>query len=174
MMRRQLLALALFAVVTSLYAQQPPNTARGFVAERAYQIGDVDHINLFNGNLIVTIPIGPTYPVGGSFSYALHAVYNGNPFNYRYGDTTGNPTDALPSRVSYAGLGWQISLGDLISPNSPQAVTTGGFAGWTYVTSDGAEKYFYPRLHAEDGSPSNGQTLCRDCNLDKKDKMPPQ
>jgi 5-methylcytosine-specific restriction endonuclease McrA len=45
------------------------------------------------------------------------------------------------------------------------------------VTPPGKERqadHIIPKSKGGDGSPSNGQTLCRDCNLDKKDKMLPQ
>src|SRR5258708_21365214 len=50
--------------------------ARGFNPEGLYQFGNVDSINLFNGNLILTLPIGQSYPVTSSFGYQLTLTYN--------------------------------------------------------------------------------------------------
>ena len=79
-MKRQHFILALLAaalLVETLHGQsQHANNARGFNANDVYSGFNVDSINHFNGNLIVTIPIGQTYPVNGSLSYSLRLVYN--------------------------------------------------------------------------------------------------
>jgi RHS repeat-associated protein len=62
---------------------QHPNQARGFNANGVYSAGDVDHVNLFNGNLTTTIPVGQPYPVNGQLSYSFTLVYNSNPWSPR-------------------------------------------------------------------------------------------
>jgi len=47
-------------------AQQFPSQQRGLLADTAYQSGDLDTVNLFNGNLSVALPLGQPYPVGPS------------------------------------------------------------------------------------------------------------
>lgn len=42
-----------------------PNTRRGLAAPSPYQIGDIDAVNLFNGNLTLTIPIQPVAATNG-------------------------------------------------------------------------------------------------------------
>lgn len=71
-------ALALvFLLTTTLMAQsQHVNNARGFTPNGVYANYDIDHINLFNGNLIIAIPVGQTYPVNGKLSYSFKLVYN--------------------------------------------------------------------------------------------------
>ncbi len=49
-------------------AQDHPNLERGFFADQAYQLSSIDSVNLYNGNLTLTIPIGQTYHVGGNLS----------------------------------------------------------------------------------------------------------
>ena len=40
-------------------AQQHPNKEKGFNPDRLYDFHALDDINTFNGNLIITIPLGP-------------------------------------------------------------------------------------------------------------------
>jgi RHS repeat-associated protein len=75
--------LILWLAVSSAAQNQHPNQARGFNANGVYSAGDVDHVNLFNGNLTVTIPIGQPYPVNGRLSYSFTLVYNSNPWSPR-------------------------------------------------------------------------------------------
>ena len=54
-------ALALGAFLLSLAtarADVHPNTAPGFPVEQSFHVGDVDSVNLFNGALTLTIPLG--------------------------------------------------------------------------------------------------------------------
>lgn len=61
----------------NLFAQsQHANNARGFNSNGAYQGHEIDHVNLFNGNLVIAIPLGQTYPVNGSLSYSFKLIYN--------------------------------------------------------------------------------------------------
>ena|SRR5689334_878469 len=69
-------ALIIAAAVTAAAQNQHTNQARGFSANGVYSSHDIDHINLFNGNLVVTIPVGGSYPVGGQLSYQFTLVYN--------------------------------------------------------------------------------------------------
>jgi|CXWL01.1.fsa_nt_gi RHS repeat-associated protein len=78
-----LAALCLGLLASPATAQQHANQARGFNANGVYQQGDVDSVNLFNGNLTVDIPIGQTYSTNDGFSYRLRLVYNSNLWNFR-------------------------------------------------------------------------------------------
>ena len=116
-------------------ADDYPSQALGIQPQKAYQFGNVDHVNLFNGNLVLTIPIGQRYPVGASFSYGLNLVYNSNTWDFV--DTSSGPTDAstaFPKRNSNAGMGWLLTLGLLQEPTDPANQTL----AWLYVGPDGA------------------------------------
>ncbi|MFL6194034.1 MAG: RHS repeat-associated core domain-containing protein [Thermoanaerobaculia bacterium] len=121
-------------------AQQHPNTARGLGASGTFSSGDVDNVNLFNGNLVIRIPLGQSYPVSGSLSYQLTLVYNNNVWDYQQVDTL---TQALPNRTSNAGLGWTVSLGRFNPPSSTEVDTTRN----AYLSPDGSLHTFYPTLH---------------------------
>src|SRR5712671_4486844 len=98
-----------FAVVVALLAiplsaQVHPTMQRGFAAEKAFQIGDIDHVNLFNGNLMLSIPIGSEYATGGGFSYRLALFYNSNIWDFQ-SDEFDTVTQSYPIRTSNAGQG---------------------------------------------------------------------
>jgi hypothetical protein len=144
-----LLLLSLVSLAAALRADDHPNTARGFAADKAFQVGDVDNVNLFNGNLVLTIPIGGSYPAGGGLSYGLTLVYNSNVWDFqdRDDDFTGTTYhQGLPQRTANAGLGWTLTLGRLQAPFTPGNDTE----RWVYQGSDGSEHVFYPTLHVGD------------------------
>jgi len=145
-------ALAAAAFVLALIPAHPsraevdPNVERGFSAEKVYAFGALDQVNLFNGNLMVNLPIGGGYSVNGGLSYGLTLSYNSNVWDLEGVIRTinGQPasyTAALPNKESNAGLGWSVSLGTL------HAANTGGVAYWRYLGEDGAEHAFYTTLH---------------------------
>jgi RHS repeat-associated protein len=69
-------AILCYTASGSMGQNQHKNQERGFSANGVYASYDIDHINLFNGNLTVTIPIGQKYVVAGQLSYQLMLVYN--------------------------------------------------------------------------------------------------
>jgi hypothetical protein len=81
-------------VASPLAADVHPNTAPGFPADQSFHVGDVDSVNLFNGGLTITLPIGISYPVNGGFSYGLKLVYNSNPWLFEtvHHDPIGGPS----------------------------------------------------------------------------------
>lgn len=132
----------------ALAAQQPAASERGFNPEKVYQTGDVDNVNLLNGNLVLTIPIGATYPVSGGLSYGLTLTYNSNLWDYEIGTTTEETLFNLgvPGKYFNAGLGWTLSLGRLLGPRD----AVNDLNEYNYVSPDGAEHAFYPKLHLDD------------------------
>ena len=80
---RHLAACVALVVGAALCAQQP-NLEKGFHAGKVFASGDIDHVNLFNGNLNVTIPIGQRYRVSSSLDYGLTLIYSGNNWNTEY------------------------------------------------------------------------------------------
>lgn len=132
------LALAAFAPAQ---AQEHPNVARGFNPSGAFAAGGLDTINQFNGNLMIDLPLGQSYPVNAGLSYRLNLVYNSQVWEHQSYDTV---TQAIPSRVANAGLGWMVSLGRL---NPPQFLGDFDTFRNTYMSPDGARHTFYPTLH---------------------------
>jgi RHS repeat-associated protein len=140
-----------------------PNTAPGFPADQSFHVGDVDSVNLFNGALTLTIPIGGSYPVNGGFSYNLKLTYNSSPWEFLTVHRVTNlqtdvdRTQAIPNRCSNAGLGWRISFGRM---NPPCQVPDGNGSPSDrpiYQDENGTDHIFYPTLH--DGDPEDAGSL---------------
>lgn len=158
-MKRLLLLCATLLVTLAAIAQQHPNEDRGFAADRVFNYGSLDHINTFNGNRVVTIPLGGTYPVGGNLSYAITLVYSGNPWDYDSldFDKTYPCVWSFPNRRANAGFGWMVTLGRLIPPTN----RTNESERWIYESSDGADHQFYNSLTGGTADP-NGYQYTRD------------
>jgi RHS repeat-associated protein len=136
------LALLLFAA--PLVAQKPAAIELGFKADRVYDFGEIDNVNVFNGNNVITIPIGMRYPLTATFSYGLTLVYNSKVWDHRNMQTWSEPgLDywwAKPNIRSNAGVGWRISLGRLLPPSgSTTTYPTEARAGWVYEGPSGDE-----------------------------------
>src|SRR5258708_23842672 len=71
--------LAVLAASRPAAADPHPNTQGGVDVAQAFQLGDVDNINVFNGALTVALPLGSRFPVNGNFSHQLTLVANSNP-----------------------------------------------------------------------------------------------
>jgi hypothetical protein len=145
-------------------AQTHPIEARGFAADKTYQAGDVDAINLFNGNLTLTIPIGIAYPLREGFGYQFTLVYNSIVWDFEelydpaFPELEGH-TQAFPNRGANAGLGWSVGFGRLLEPGHLENSTVDP-QRWVYLSPDGAEHIFYSTLHegVDDGSSSRYYT----------------
>ncbi len=137
-----ILLIALLAAPSP--AQVHPTAQKGFAADKAFQIGDVDHVNLFNGNLVLTIPVGQEYSTEGGFSYRLALHYNSKVWDYEEDQFGQGLTQALPSGTSNAGLGWILSLGQVLKSTNPDNET---FDQLSYVSPDGGQHAFYDTLH---------------------------
>ena len=181
-----LAALVLLVATSGPFSAQAQNAVgasapsaamdRGFKPEQAYDFGELDSVNLFNGNLTVTLPIGGTYPVGPDFSYGLTLVYNSNIWDYEYQLQNGSvwqdcdepwlamgydsqcQTKGGPTSRSNAGLGWTLTLGELLEPGTPGPQNPWNRSGrWLYTTADGGSHSFYTTLH--DGVSNPGGAL---------------
>lgn len=134
-------------VAAPAIAQVDPNLARGVSAGGAYAGGGLDRVNLFNGNLMLGIPLGSSYPVGGGLTHGLGLSYNAKiwDLSIRQAGTKGNQqtyTRADPGAGFNAGLGWAVSVGEL----EPEGGT------FVYRSADGGEHLFYDRLHIGESS----------------------
>jgi hypothetical protein len=125
----------------------------GVDVAQAFQLGDVDNINLFNGALTVALPLGSRFPVNGNFSYQLTLVANSNPWDFSTRDDGVTVwLDSAPSHCSNAGLGWRVSFGALglaSNPSPPTCAPTDAntAASSIYEAPDGSQHTFYPTLH---------------------------
>ena len=147
-----LLALAAPLAAQDTEGSTPPLQTRGTSHDSAVRFGALDVINLYNGNLSLTVPIGGSYPVGGSLSYGLKLIYNANAWDFQDTCEVGDPDtpgatatvyDAIPGRLSNAGLGWSLHFGRLLLPSHDIANPGLKVA---YVAPDGSRHAFYDEL----------------------------
>jgi RHS repeat-associated protein len=139
---------------TSPARAQHPNVDRGFSPSGMFDVGGLDVVNGFNGNLVITIPIGLKYPVGGLMgSYSFSLVYNSNVWSHVIVDEGGGieATDAISDPVANAGLGWRFSLGRI--------GTDFGISGFQSPANNENEDYYDPEggehdLYAQPGDPA--------------------
>lgn len=147
----RILPLALAGVLLPGLAlgQQLPAHQRGISADTAFQLGDLETINLFNGGLTLRIPIGPSYPVGPDLQFQIQLVYGSN----FWGSESRNCTlDGMVKKFTFtdreqtnAGLGWHVGFGHLYAPGEPLADDD----GWRYVDPMGGVHRFYDRIQPE-------------------------
>jgi RHS repeat-associated protein len=151
-MRGAFAAIALLLASFSAHASDATtraaiNDQRGFVPEKVYQFDGIDSVNLFNGNLTLTLPLGGTYPVSSHLSYGLQLHYNSKVWELKEGGQNGcfvgqpNSFAAFPSTVLHhrgsAGLGWTFSLGQVV-PYTENPLEPFG----AYYSPDGASHPF--------------------------------
>jgi len=163
MHRAPALLAALLLTALPAAAQQNPDTAGGFEAGKIYQFGELDSVNLFNGNVTVAMPIGGTYPVNGNLSYGLTLSYNSADL-WRHVDFKWwrSEEELTTSRVALlretnAGPGWSIGLGELQDADDPRNEGT----QWVYLSPDGGSHAFYDTLHPGETS-QTGYLYTRD------------
>jgi len=119
-MRKSILLALLVFIPASASAEQPqvhPNLEKGFAADKMYQFNNVDNVNLFNGNLTFTIPLGGSIPASDRLATSMTLVYNSKLWDatqYRDGSMPAGQetrTWKTPTARSNAGLGWMVSFG---------------------------------------------------------------
>ena len=162
-MKLRLVTLLTILAAASAFAQKPAPMELGFQADKVYQFGSIDNVNAFNGNLIVTLPIGLRYPVATGFDYGLTLTYNGKIWDY-YTDQPYSAgatyEEGKPNLRSNAGPGWRVSMGRLLAPNNP---TLAGYIGdnhpWVYESPAGDEHPFSDIAYNDDTSPCGNATL---------------
>jgi hypothetical protein len=139
--------IVLFCAGTSAQAsvspQLHPNLARGAGNHTPFDRTEWDKVNVFNGNLQISIPLGLQYSLTQNFKYRLVLNYNSNIWSYQ--QTSQSVVSAFPNQYSNAGLGWDLSLGRLIDPFAQG----NELRSWVYVSPDGAAHPFYTSLHGD-------------------------
>lgn len=150
------LALGMASLVVGPAAAEHPNHARGFRPGHVYDFEQIENVNLFNGNLSLTIPIGQEYPLGPNLSYGLTLTYSGNLWEWEeqcpdYPTTSTCFLQSYP-RQTNAGLGWELSLGEISTEHDPR----NNDSRPVYVTPDQGDHRIEGSLHP------NGETFPSD------------
>jgi YD repeat-containing protein len=150
-MRIYLYLPVILLLAVAAAGQQHPNVERGFLPDKSYQLGDVDTVNLFNGTLNASIPLGQRYPVNGSLSYQFVLSYATNGWEvgvHQYTDHVDYYPYLIerfnhysyPARHMNAGFGWTLSFGRLHREHPSNT--------WVYHSPDGGQHSFFGTLHA--------------------------
>lgn len=130
-----LVVFALFAATIALEAQQPVETTPFFGSGQAFDAGNIDNINLYSGDVGISIPLGPAYPLGPTgFQYQLQA-FNSVKFWHYSGGICGSQTAqfAWLSGDPTLGVGWTLQPGYVVKRSPP-----GVSAFWQYYGPDGS------------------------------------
>ncbi|NJL73583.1 MAG: hypothetical protein HC888_19710 [Candidatus Competibacteraceae bacterium] len=166
------LTTGLYATTDLLSDPYGPARARGEISVTGSTDNNIDSINLLNGGLNLSIPIGQSYPAGGALSYALHLHYNSHveDIRSRHGVRPETPEEPatyavhLPNAASNAGLGWSLHMGRLLDSTNlatynqlpletrdrqiePAFIETG--AGLRYIAPDGSVVDFFSSIRNE-------------------------
>jgi len=100
--------------------------AGGYVPRQAYDSGVSEDINLYNLNLVMSLPLSPTYPVTTALgtpklSYGLTAYYNGALQWSSDGSISGyGQSLSNPALFGWLGAGWRLDFGKVILYPFPQ------------------------------------------------------
>ncbi|MDY7092033.1 MAG: RHS repeat-associated core domain-containing protein [Acidobacteriota bacterium] len=149
-----LLLWALPVLWTLPAAAEFPSQESGYSQNATFALSGVDDVNLFNGNLLLNLPLGQAYPAGGGLSYGFSLRYNSNRawepresphicIREFMGDDVDVPIDIFDPQPTNAGPGWEVAFGELEGPSG--APSPG--VRWKYLSPDGAEREFFPNLH---------------------------
>ncbi|HYC58152.1 MAG TPA: hypothetical protein VEK79_01165 [Thermoanaerobaculia bacterium] len=152
---RVLAFFAPFVLAAPLCAELHPNLERGFSPEKSFQMGEIDHVNLFNGNVTVTLPLGQSFPISDKISLRLTAVYNSKLWDSEKLKPPFESTATsrfIPDRLTNAGFGWTVTLGELIGSDDPLSAT---FPPGSYLSPDGGRHTFYRTLHPSEEETEN-------------------
>ena len=134
-----LIALTLAGVLGAFPAvAQNENETTGFSSTHVFDGGYFgENIDTLNGNLNLTIPIGPRYQVNQNLSYQLKLVYNSKIWEFL--DTTRTAARTKIWGESPLGVGFNLSLGRVYEDQSYlmlNGVATLQYR-WYFVTPDG-------------------------------------
>ena len=143
--RALLLAMCCLLATAAKAQQQFPSLEKGVQADKLYHFGEIDQVNAFNGNLIISLPIGLSYPIDGAFSYQLTLSYNSKVWDQK---KEGAGIRAYPSKRSNAGLGWTIGMGRFWPSDAVENFSVVDL----YESPDGSDHIFQADGTTKDGS----------------------
>ena len=130
------------------HAQEHPAIERGLAFDKLFQFTGLDQVSYFNGTLSLSIPIGGEYPLSERLGYGLTLTYGSK--IWEFDESAGGPGNpavrSIPRPLDNAGMGWRVSLGQLLDPDHVSNNTQLS----QYVSPDGGMRGFYDRLHSGD------------------------
>ncbi|HJQ40382.1 MAG TPA: RHS repeat-associated core domain-containing protein [Thermoanaerobaculia bacterium] len=163
--------------------------ATGFKADSALAVGEFDAVNIYNGNLTVTVPIGPVYKTNGLVRYQLTLHYQTNFWDFIEYSTASSPigvktpeafnpilwadppatggfAGSEPRPEGVAGVGWYLGLGDLIEGQGSER-----FPGGAYRDETGAIHAFGEFMHVRSDNVSSAESYTHDGSYLRKRRI---
>ncbi|HPR65412.1 MAG TPA: RHS repeat-associated core domain-containing protein [Thermoanaerobaculia bacterium] len=149
------------------------NPSRSGGLKGTIQFTDVDNVNLFNGNLNLTVPIGPSYRVGPLINFQLRLYYNTTIWRrahtqYLIYEGQNCPMDppyascdisvARDYKAAY-GIGWDIHMGRMILKSNADDPGTSDRLIGTFQSADGSEHNIYYEHLSENRITRDGSFL---------------
>src|SRR5437879_3235529 len=128
--RLVLVFCSLTVPVSALWAQNENETV-GFQSNHAFDSTHFgENIDILNGNLSLTVPIGSSYQVNQNFGYQLSLSYNSKVWDTtRYAQQLGGAVDL--SRRSPMGLGFSMNFGRIY--RDVHSILGENWYAWYYV-----------------------------------------
>lgn len=126
----------------ALAATAPSEAYLGYV-DNTFASGSIGDVNLFNGNLALSIPIGPALQVGPSLAWQASLTYNSQIWRI-HTTSLAEPAKALLRGMPFAGVGWTFNPGYISALNPESRATPTPGPGIRYVAPDGSEHTFDP------------------------------
>src|SRR6266566_1252736 len=121
---------------TLLWAQNE-NESVGFQTNHPFESGHFgEDIDILNGNLHLSIPIGPTYQLNQYFGYQLVASYNSKVWDMSRWDAN---ADAKLQLRGNLGLGFNLNFGRIYRDVEFKNAIDPPQCTWFYVSPDGNE-----------------------------------
>lgn len=167
-------AIVLLALPLSGQSDNDPNFARGVEPNQFYQDFGTDNVNLLNGNVTLSIPIGPEIKHNGDLSFQLSLNYNSKIWETEFMETHPDERAAFLEGRSPVGLGWSLHAGCVRFQDHTRDGLCESISDEIYFeTPDGTLHRLFPR---ESGNP-RGYWETRDSSylraepIYKNDKM---
>ncbi|MCC6131245.1 MAG: hypothetical protein IT186_15110 [Acidobacteria bacterium] len=123
---------------------QPDETLPGLKFEKLFDMTGFDRVNVFSGDVQLTIPLGPSYPVTAGFSYQLAAHYSSKIWHMELLECAEIINECQVNKLAgrarllglpALGVGWALGVERI------EAVTNAsGITSWILVEADGSRR----------------------------------
>ncbi len=137
--RFALILAALFLPVCTILAQNENETV-GFQSNHVFESGHFgEDIDVLNGGLHLTVPIGPRFVVNDRLGYQLALQYNSKVWDYS-DYVSSDVSSVKPYNEGPAGIGFTLNFGRLIQDVHWRVCADGNqcwMHTWKWVTPDG-------------------------------------
>src|SRR5437867_2987123 len=139
---RLVFILCCVTVSTGVLRAQNENETVGFQSNHAFDSGHFgENIDVLNGGLHLTVPIGPRYQVNDRLGYQIGLSYNSKVWDYSDYDA-GQLTSVKPYNEGSMGIGFTLGFGRLLQdahhrPCSGAGTPECNTRTWKWITPDG-------------------------------------